>query len=73
MCREMFAWLLLASSFYHQLSEESSCLEAFGQHGGVPDSVSGLLGSTALKWPQSWSGPTWKQLVSLSITLPPFL
>ena len=57
--------------FNHQLPEESSCLEAFGQGGGIPDSVPGQLAGMALKWPQGWSAPMGKQLVSLPTTLPP--
>lgn len=61
-------WLLPATSFYHQLPEVTSCLETFGQGGGVLDSVPGLLAGTALQWPQVWNTPVGRQLVSLSLS-----
>lgn len=44
---EKLLCLLPATSFYHQLPEEASCPETFGQGGGVLDIVLGLLARTA--------------------------
>lgn len=65
---EKLLCLLPATSFYHQLPEEASCPETFGQGGGVLDIVLGLLARTASEWPRGWNTPLGRQLVSLSLS-----